>query len=247
MNYDHFNNIIKNKLLVTKDDLMAFTKLPQHQKEQLIKLACFKSQLETAKAFEKKTFSNGLLMGKILSELLNEPQEQDIKTLEWLFSFGQLPDIDKSLKNILLYSNQELLDCVFSRCPLSAKKIYTVLHFAITQNKDEIVDWVLERQEKKYIPFEHDMYYYSVYECYRYRNTKAKDFVEKLITYMPQEMTKIKEKMMKIEHSISSNFTICNSHEFQVYFNNLETVALQFKLEKTLKITNEVVDKKFKV
>lgn len=239
MNYQYFEKEIKQGKNFSKEEINLFAKLPLHQQQGLFKFSCQLENLTMAQAFEKRMASDSVFLSKLLAELICDYPQKTPDMLNWLFSFKQFPDPDlmqKKFKSMLLNQKPDIWDSVFANCPFNSKKLYQMITVCVEKELVIALDWLMDKHKKKYLPFHHDMYYWGIYQSFIHKKSTGKIFLERIVSFFPNELAAIQEKMIKPYYSLQDfpQLMINNNSTFKDFFKELELQGLHYKLDNNL-------------
>ena len=124
MNYQYFEKCIKENITLDQKEFSIFSKLPVHQKEQLLKIACIHEQIHTAQGFYRHISGREGLIGDILGEIICKHPQKSKEIVEWLLSFKNMPtNIENDFRQIMNKQNPTIWELVFSNIPFSEKEV----------------------------------------------------------------------------------------------------------------------------
>lgn len=239
MDYQYFEKCIKEKVTLDQKEFSIFSKLPLHQKEQLLKIACVYEQLNTAQGFYRHISGREKLMGDILGEIICKHPQKSKETVQWLLSFKDMPtNIENDFRQIMNKQNPAIWELIFSNIPFSEKKIFYLIGHCIKEQLVDGLNWIIDKQQHHYLPYQHDMYYWGIFLSWQNkRENMGQLIMDKLVTFFPDDLYEIKNKLAKAEYSVPhfTKVVIKNTVIFREFFTNKENTALKFKLEQFLK------------
>lgn len=213
MDYNTFCKLLTDKKQLTSNEIIVFVKLPEHQRNQLFRLACTDSsvinaqlllpRIHTSENFWKELLPTLLLTKKIPPENLN-----------WMLSFNPCPDLGKKYMNIMNTQSAPVWEIIFSCIPFNSNKIARIMSYCVQYQLSEALDWIIEQQKNQRLPFHYEMLYLNIYNA----------FCEK------------KKLMMK---KLIQSLSICSNNELDLMKSHLSYPSFQFT-QYSIKIENKL-------
>lgn len=166
MNIEKIYEIIEHDKKLTKEQLFLVRKSPIHQQCLIWEKACEVQALNLAKELFKMCSIKPENIQKATLKALLEQRHHNTDMLEWLFSFK--PDIKLDIQHRSLIDNTpEVLTIAFMNLPISQKFIYHLINYALQHKNEDSLNWLMEHQQKKMIPYHADMYYFALHSMYQ--------------------------------------------------------------------------------